>query len=62
MGDLLFIAAAVSPRRDPFDELDTRLTPLADSAASLGLDQSVIAEVIAESGDEIYSIVVALES
>ncbi|MEO8409641.1 MAG: HDOD domain-containing protein [Propionivibrio sp.] len=62
MGDLLFIAAAVSPRRDPFDELDTRVTPRADSAASLGLDQSVIAEVIAESGDEIYSIVVALES
>ena len=62
MGDLLFIAGAVSPRRDPFDELDARVIPLANSAVTLGLDQSMVAEVIAESGDEIYSIVVALES
>jgi len=62
MGDLLFIAGAVSPRRDPFDELDARVIPLASTAVNLGLDQSVVAEVIAESGDEIYSIVVALES
>lgn len=61
-GDLLFIAGAVSPRRDPFDELDARIIPIGSNAVTLGLDQSVIAEVIAESGDEIYSIVVALES
>ncbi len=62
LSDLLFIAGAVSPRPDPFDELDARVTPMADSAATLGLDQSTVAEVIAASGDEIYSIVIALES
>lgn len=62
ISDLLFIAGVVSPRQDPFDELDARVIPMADSAAALGLDQSTVAEVIAASGDEIYSIVIALES
>lgn len=61
-GDILFIAAAVSPRADPFDELDARVVPPANNAIALGLDQSVVSEVIAASGDEIYSIVIALES
>ena len=61
-GDILFIAGVVSPRRDPFEELDARVIPLANSAVTLGLDQSTVAEVIAASGDEIYSIVIALES
>ena len=46
----------------PFNEIDERSTLLANTAATLGLDQSTVAEVIAASGDEIYSIVVALES
>ena len=62
LGDLLFIAGAVSPRRDPFDELDARVIPSSNSAVTLGLDQSTLTEAIAASGDEIYSIVVALES
>jgi HD-like signal output (HDOD) protein len=62
LGDLLFIAGAVSPRLDPFDELDARIIPSANSAVTLGLDQATLSEVIAASGDEIYSIVVALES
>jgi HD-like signal output (HDOD) protein len=62
LGDILFIAGVVSPRRDPFEELDARVIPLANSAVALGLDQSTVAEVIAASGDEIYSIVIALES
>ena len=62
MGDILFVAGVVSPRRDPFEELDARVIPLANSAVTLGLDQSTVAEVIAASGDEIYSIVIALES
>ncbi len=60
LGDLLFIAGAVSPRHDPFDELDERVIPV--DAVALGLDQGTVEEVIAASGDEIYSIVVALES
>jgi HD-like signal output (HDOD) protein len=62
LGDILFVAGVVSPRRDPFEELDARVIPLANSAVTLGLDQSTVAEVIAASGDEIYSIVIALES
>ncbi|WP_263772701.1 HDOD domain-containing protein [Propionivibrio soli] len=61
-GDVLFVAAALSPRRDPFDELDPRAVPASESAASLGLDQTTVSEVIAASGDEIYSIVIALDS
>lgn len=62
LSDVLFIARALSPRLDPFNELDTRVIPIADAAVAFGLDQSTVAEVIAASGDEIYSIVVALES
>ena len=61
MGDVLFIAGAVSPRPDPFDELDARVIPLANSAVALGLDQTMVSEIIAASGDEIYSIAIALE-
>ena len=61
MGDILFIAGAVSPRPDPFDELDARVIPLANNAVALGLDQSMVSEIIAASGDEIYSIAIALE-
>lgn len=61
LGDVLFVACAVTPRPDPFKELDARGIPVANTAA-LGLDQGTIAEVIADSGDEIYSIVIALES
>lgn len=62
LGDVLFIAGVLSPRRDPFDELDARVIPMANSAVTLGLDQSMVAEVVVASGDEIYSIVIALES
>ena len=55
------IARALSPRIDPFNELDPRVLPV-NAAEALGLDQSTVEEVIAASGDEIYSIVVALES
>lgn len=61
MSDLLFIASVVSPRQDPFDELDARVIPLANSAVTLGLEQSMVSEIIAASGDEIYSIAIALE-
>lgn len=62
LGDLLFIARVVSPRKDPFDEHDTRVDLDNVSAIDFGLDQSLVTEVITASGDEIYSIVVALES
>lgn len=61
-GDLLFVACSVSPRKDPIDELDRRVIVAPNSAVTLKLDQGTVAEVIAASGDEIYSIVVALET
>jgi HD-like signal output (HDOD) protein len=62
LGDLLFVAGALSPRPDPFDQLDSRIVAPANSAVALGLDQSTVVEVVTASGDEIYSIVIALES
>ncbi|WP_184415170.1 HDOD domain-containing protein [Rhodocyclus tenuis] len=60
--DLLFVAGALSLRPDPIDALDTRVLALANSAVTLGLDQRTVQEMIAASGDEIYSIVLALET
>ncbi len=62
LGDLIFVAGALSPRSDPFDELDARIVVPENRAVMLGLDQSTVAEVVTASGDEIYSIVIALES
>lgn len=58
---MCFLSQERSPREDPFDALDARIVPVANAALALGLEQSTISEVIAASGDEIYSIVVALE-
>lgn len=62
LGDLIFVAGALSPRPDPFDELDARVVVSENRAVALGLDQSTVAEVVTASGDEIYSIVIALET
>jgi HD-like signal output (HDOD) protein len=59
-GDILYIAAAVSPHRDPFDALDPRCAAKADRAALSGIDQATLADLIAESAEEIDSIVAAL--
>jgi HD-like signal output (HDOD) protein len=60
--EVLFIAGFVSPRRDPFDELDSRIDHEVDRAQALGLDQGLVAELIAQSADEIDSLVIALAS
>lgn len=62
LGDVLFAAKALSPRPDPFATLDARESATGDAAEALAFDQDTIAEVIAASGDEIYSIIIALES
>ena len=62
LSDILFIARAVSPRENPLDTLDGRNVPIDDPAQALGLDQETVREIIAASGDEIYSIVMALEA
>ena len=61
-GDVLFAARVLSPRPDPFAVLDARENAKDDGVEALAFDQDTIAEVIAASGDEIYSIIIALES
>jgi HD-like signal output (HDOD) protein len=61
-GDILAIAGIVSPRRDPLAELDPRAAWAPAPELPPGFDQQTIADLIAESGTAIYSIVVALES
>jgi HD-like signal output (HDOD) protein len=60
LSDVLFIAKALSPRQDPFGAFDAQAVPAA--ATAFGLDQGAVAEIIVGAGDEIYSIIVALES
>ncbi len=60
-GELLFLASTISPRRDPFDELDTRLPASPYKDGVLGFDQATLNAVMTASGDEINSIVVALD-
>lgn len=63
LGDVLYIARAVSPRENPLDALDERVAASTEAAvAAIGLDEATVREVLAASGDEIYSIVVALEA
>ena len=62
LGDLLFMACVLASRSDPFNELDARVIPIANTAATLQLEQAKAAEIVAASGEEIYSIMVALES
>lgn len=61
-GDILYIAAAVSPYRDPLDALDPRCAAKADRATLPEIDQATLADLTAESAEEIDSIVAALES
>ncbi|MFZ2854988.1 MAG: HDOD domain-containing protein [Rhodocyclaceae bacterium] len=62
LGDLLYVAGALSPCPDPFDALDSRIDVPENGSVTLGLDQGTVLEVVAASGDEIYSIVIALET
>lgn len=61
-GDVLYIAATVSPRRDPLAELDPRCAANAELTALPEIDQATLADLIAESGEEIDSLVAALGS
>lgn len=61
-GEVLRLAALVSPRRDPIDELDARLAPDAERELPEAFDRKAVDDLIAASGAEIYSIIVALES
>ena len=62
IGDVLHIASLVSPRGDPFDELDPRIDHEAVQPLPAGFDQRAVNDLVVDSGNEIYSIIVALES
>ena len=62
LGDVLFIARTVSPRENPLETLDGRNPPVENPAEVLGLEEETVRELVTASGDEIYSIVVALEA
>jgi HD-like signal output (HDOD) protein len=62
LGEILFIARALSPAQDPLSALDARRKASdLDKTAPLKLDKSCVAKIIAASGNEIHSIVTALE-
>ncbi len=62
LSEVLFLACWLAPPSNPFEDLDARENARAQEGAALGLDRQTIADFMSASGDEIYSIVLALES
>ncbi|MFC5303053.1 HDOD domain-containing protein [Azospira restricta] len=62
LSDILFLACWLAPSANPFEDADTREAARAQEGAALGLDRQTIAEFVSASGDEIYSIALALEA
>lgn len=62
LSDILYIATRVTPRPDPLRELDTRQSGKNVPEEIRGLNQETLTEIITASGEEIYSIILALES
>ncbi|MCK6406072.1 MAG: HDOD domain-containing protein [Rhodocyclaceae bacterium] len=62
LSDVLFLACWLAPPANPFEDLEARETARAQEGAALGLDRQTIADFVTASGDEIYSIALALEA
>jgi hypothetical protein len=62
LADVLFLACWLAPPTNPYEDAGDREAARAQEGAALGLDRQTIADFVAASGDEIYSIVLALES
>lgn len=62
VSEVLFLACWLAPPPNPFEDPDLRESARAQEGAALGLDRHTIADFMSASGDEIYSIVLALES
>ena len=62
LAEVLFLACWLAPPSNPYEDAEARAGARAQEGAALGLDRQTIADFVAASGDEIYSIVLALES
>ena len=62
LSDVLFLACWLAPPTNPFDDADARADARGQESAALGLDRQTIADFVSASGDEIYSIALALEA
>lgn len=62
LSDILFIACWLAPSANPFEDPELREAARAQEGAALGLDRQTIADFVTASGDEIYSIALALEA
>jgi len=62
LADVLFLACWLAPPANPFEDADKREQARAQESAALGLDRQTISDFVTASGDEIYSIALALEA
>lgn len=62
LSDVLFLACWLAPSANPFENAEEREQARTQESAALGLDRQTIADFVAASGDEIYSIALALEA
>lgn len=62
LSEVLFLACWLAPPANPYEDPEAREGARAQEGAALGLDRQTIADFMTASGDEIYSIVLALES
>lgn len=62
LSDVLFLACWLAPPANPFEDADARNDARGQESAALGLDRQTIADFVTASGDEIYSIALALEA
>ncbi|MCP5268588.1 MAG: HDOD domain-containing protein [Zoogloeaceae bacterium] len=62
LSDVLFLACWLAPPANPFEDAEARNDARGQESAALGLDRQTIADFVTASGDEIYSIALALEA
>ena len=62
LSDVLFLACWLAPPANPFEDAEARIGARAQEGAALGLDRQTVADFVTASGDEIYSIALALEA
>ena len=62
LSDVLFLACWLAPPANPFEDAETRIGARVQEGAALGLDRQTVADFVTASGDEIYSIALALEA
>ncbi|MDQ5907492.1 MAG: hypothetical protein QG660_1662 [Pseudomonadota bacterium] len=62
LSDVLFLACWLAPPTNPFEDAEERAGARSQEGAALGLDRQTIADFVSASGDEIYSIALALEA